>query len=201
MYAFEYHRPTSLSEVAGLVSGKEDAKIIAGGQTLIPTLKQRLAQPSDVIDLGRSGGASRHPRGRRRSGDRRHDEACRSGRQRHRAAADPGTGRTGERHRRRAGPQPGHAGRLDLQQRPVGGLSCRTGRAERHRPHQQADDPGGRVLHRHVRDGAGAGRDRDGGSLPEAGPRRLRQVPQSGQPLRHGRRAGGRGRTAPSGWR
>jgi carbon-monoxide dehydrogenase medium subunit len=52
MYAFEYHRPASLSEVVGLVSGKEDAKIIAGGQTLIPTLKQRLAQPSDVIDLG-----------------------------------------------------------------------------------------------------------------------------------------------------
>ena len=52
MYAFEYHRPTSLSEAAGLVSGNDDAKIMAGGQTLIPTLKQRLAQPSDVIDLG-----------------------------------------------------------------------------------------------------------------------------------------------------
>ena len=52
MYAFEYHRPTSLSEAAGLISGNDDAKIIAGGQTLIPTLKQRLAQPSDVIDLG-----------------------------------------------------------------------------------------------------------------------------------------------------
>jgi carbon-monoxide dehydrogenase medium subunit len=52
MYAFEYHRPTSLADAAALVAGNDDAKLIAGGQTLIPTLKQRLAQPSDVIDLG-----------------------------------------------------------------------------------------------------------------------------------------------------
>ncbi|UEM22163.1 xanthine dehydrogenase family protein subunit M [Skermanella mucosa] len=52
MYAFEYHRPTTLAEAAQLASGNEDAKILAGGQTLIPTLKQRLAQPSDVVDLG-----------------------------------------------------------------------------------------------------------------------------------------------------
>jgi carbon-monoxide dehydrogenase medium subunit len=35
-----------------LLAGNEDAKLMAGGQTLLPTLKQRLAQPSDVIDLG-----------------------------------------------------------------------------------------------------------------------------------------------------
>lgn len=52
MYAFEYHRPTTLADAARLASGNEDAKILAGGQTLIPTLKQRLAQPSDVVDLG-----------------------------------------------------------------------------------------------------------------------------------------------------
>ena len=52
MYAFEYHRPTSLADAVALVAGNDDAKLIAGGQTLIPTLKQRLAQPSDVIDLG-----------------------------------------------------------------------------------------------------------------------------------------------------
>jgi len=45
MYAFEYHRPTSLADAAALVSGNDDAKLIAGGQTLIPTLKQRLASP------------------------------------------------------------------------------------------------------------------------------------------------------------
>jgi aerobic carbon-monoxide dehydrogenase medium subunit len=53
MYAFEYHRPTSLSEVTSLLGSKPEAKLLAGGHTLIPTLKQRLAQPSDLIDLGR----------------------------------------------------------------------------------------------------------------------------------------------------
>lgn len=52
MYAFEYHKPKSLAEAASLLGGASDPKLMAGGQTLIPTLKQRLAQPSDVIDLG-----------------------------------------------------------------------------------------------------------------------------------------------------
>ena len=51
MYNFEYHRPSSLGEAAALRRGNEDAIFMAGGQTLIPTLKQRLAQPSAVIDL------------------------------------------------------------------------------------------------------------------------------------------------------
>ncbi|UEM04830.1 xanthine dehydrogenase family protein subunit M [Skermanella rosea] len=65
MYAFEYHRPATLAEAAQLASGNEDAKILAGGQTLIPTLKQRLAQPSDVVDLG----AVAELRGIREDGD------------------------------------------------------------------------------------------------------------------------------------
>jgi carbon-monoxide dehydrogenase medium subunit len=52
MYAFEYHRPESVEAALSLLQGAEDGKLMAGGQTLIPTLKQRLAQPSDVIDLG-----------------------------------------------------------------------------------------------------------------------------------------------------
>lgn len=51
MYNFAYHRPTSLDEAARLLAASEDAKLVAGGQTYIPTLKQRLAQPSDLIDL------------------------------------------------------------------------------------------------------------------------------------------------------
>jgi carbon-monoxide dehydrogenase medium subunit len=51
MYAFEYHRPSSLAEVASLLHSKSEAKLLAGGMTYIPTLKQRLAQPSDLIDL------------------------------------------------------------------------------------------------------------------------------------------------------
>jgi carbon-monoxide dehydrogenase medium subunit len=51
MYTFEYHRPQTMDEVAGLLGTSEDPKILAGGMTLLPTMKQRLAQPSDLIDL------------------------------------------------------------------------------------------------------------------------------------------------------
>ena len=52
MYSFNYHRPTTLDVAAKLRADAEDAVFLAGGQTLIPTLKQRLAAPTDVIDLG-----------------------------------------------------------------------------------------------------------------------------------------------------
>ncbi len=53
MYNFEYHQAKSVADAATLLSRKPEAKLMAGGMTLIPTLKQRLAKPSDVIDLGR----------------------------------------------------------------------------------------------------------------------------------------------------
>jgi len=52
MYAFTYHRPASARQAAGLLAKKEEAKILAGGHTLLPTMKQRLASPSALIDLG-----------------------------------------------------------------------------------------------------------------------------------------------------
>jgi len=52
MHDFQYHRPASAADAAGLIASKGEAKIVAGGMTLIPTLKQRLAQPSDLVDLG-----------------------------------------------------------------------------------------------------------------------------------------------------
>ncbi|MGD9511284.1 MAG: xanthine dehydrogenase family protein subunit M [Geminicoccaceae bacterium] len=52
MYEFSYHRPTSVADAAALLAANEDAKLLAGGQTYLPTLKQRLAQPSDLVDLG-----------------------------------------------------------------------------------------------------------------------------------------------------
>ncbi len=51
MYAFDFHRPTSLRQAANLLAKNGDAKLLAGGHTLIPTLKQRLASPSALIDL------------------------------------------------------------------------------------------------------------------------------------------------------
>ena len=52
MYDFAYHRPSTLAEAKSLLAAASDGQLLAGGQTLIPTLKQRLASPSDVIDLG-----------------------------------------------------------------------------------------------------------------------------------------------------
>ena len=52
MYAFNYHRPDTLEAVGAALAAAEDGRVLAGGQTLIPTLKQRLASPSDVVDLG-----------------------------------------------------------------------------------------------------------------------------------------------------
>jgi carbon-monoxide dehydrogenase medium subunit len=52
MYDFTYHRPATIDEAARLMAAASDGKYMSGGMTLIPTLKQRLAQPSDVIDLG-----------------------------------------------------------------------------------------------------------------------------------------------------
>jgi len=51
MYAFDYHKPRSLAEAADLLSAHPEARLLAGGMTLLPTLKQRLASPSDLIDL------------------------------------------------------------------------------------------------------------------------------------------------------
>ena len=51
MYAFNYHRPDTLEAAAAVLAAADDGRLLAGGQTLIPTLKQRLASPSDVVDL------------------------------------------------------------------------------------------------------------------------------------------------------
>jgi aerobic carbon-monoxide dehydrogenase medium subunit len=50
MYAFEYHRPQSLAGAAADLA-KPDAKLLAGGMTLLPTMKQRLASPAALVDL------------------------------------------------------------------------------------------------------------------------------------------------------
>jgi carbon-monoxide dehydrogenase medium subunit len=49
--AFEYHTPGSVQEALGLLGKLEDAKILAGGHSLVPMMKLRLAQPKHLIDL------------------------------------------------------------------------------------------------------------------------------------------------------
>jgi carbon-monoxide dehydrogenase medium subunit len=51
MYNFTNHRPTGLRQASNMLGKLEEAKILAGGQTLIPTMKLRLASPGNIIDL------------------------------------------------------------------------------------------------------------------------------------------------------
>ena len=53
MYQTTYHRPATVAEAASLFAKGAESKYLAGGHTLIPVMKQRLAAPSDVIDLGK----------------------------------------------------------------------------------------------------------------------------------------------------
>jgi carbon-monoxide dehydrogenase medium subunit len=51
MYAFTFHRPQTVRQAAGLLAKNEEAKLLAGGHTLLPTMKLRLAGPPQLIDL------------------------------------------------------------------------------------------------------------------------------------------------------
>ena len=65
MYDFEYHRAKSIADAAALITSRSEAKLLAGGMSLIPGLKQRLARYSDLVDLG----AITELRGIRREGN------------------------------------------------------------------------------------------------------------------------------------
>ena len=57
MHQFAYHRPASLTEALSLLQDYE-ARPLAGGMTLLPTMKQRMAQPEAIVDLGGISGLS-----------------------------------------------------------------------------------------------------------------------------------------------
>ena len=54
MYETNFHKAATAQDAAALLTKLDDGKILAGGQTLIPTMKQRLAAPSDLIDLSQA---------------------------------------------------------------------------------------------------------------------------------------------------
>src|SRR5437588_7527517 len=57
--AFDYHPATSVGEAIKLLQEYgDDAKLLAGGHSLIPTMKLRLAQPGHLVDLGKIDGLS-----------------------------------------------------------------------------------------------------------------------------------------------
>ena len=51
MYAFTFHRPQTVRQAANLLAKNEEAKLLAGGHTLLPTMKLRLAGPTQIIDM------------------------------------------------------------------------------------------------------------------------------------------------------
>jgi aerobic carbon-monoxide dehydrogenase medium subunit len=55
MYDFAYEKPSSLADAVKLLGVDDEAKALAGGQTFIPVLKQRLNKPSTVVDLSKLG--------------------------------------------------------------------------------------------------------------------------------------------------
>src|SRR6185437_121756 len=55
MSAMAYHRPSSLAEAAKLAEGDPEARILAGGQSVLPSMKLGLLAPSAFIDLGALG--------------------------------------------------------------------------------------------------------------------------------------------------
>jgi aerobic carbon-monoxide dehydrogenase medium subunit len=79
--AFEYHAPTTVEEALRLLGSSGDVKVLAGGQSLIPVLRLRLAAPEVIVDLG----GIESLRGIRQDGDAlvigamtTHDEVARS---------------------------------------------------------------------------------------------------------------------------
>jgi carbon-monoxide dehydrogenase medium subunit len=58
MYAFKYHRPTTVRQAANLLAKDSEAKLLAGGHSLLPVMKLRLAKPSAIVDIGRIEGLS-----------------------------------------------------------------------------------------------------------------------------------------------
>lgn len=58
MYAFKYEKPSSVADAVSLLAKADDAKLLAGGQTLLPAMKLRLAGPGTIIDLSKVEGLS-----------------------------------------------------------------------------------------------------------------------------------------------
>jgi len=52
MHAFNYHRPANVNDAAALAAKNADARLLAGGQSLVQAMKLRLSAPSDIVDLG-----------------------------------------------------------------------------------------------------------------------------------------------------
>ena len=118
---FRYEAPRSLDEAISMLrEGGDEAKVLAGGQSLVPMLKLRFASPELLVDINNLPGLDYH---RVRPTAPSASARCAgtptsSARTYWRHAADDGGGRAA--HRRPARAQPRHAGRLAVPRRPAG---------------------------------------------------------------------------------
>ena len=132
MYDFEFERPSTVADAVEALRS-EGAQAISGGQTLIPTLKNRLANPSKLVSLTgieKLRGVCSDGGGNLCVGAAT-PHADVAGRIRRKVS---GARRTGGQYRRPGGSEPRHGRRKPRQQRPVGLLPCsRAGNRRRHR--------------------------------------------------------------------
>ena len=188
MYEFKYHRPNSVRQAANMLAKDSDAKILAGGHSLLPAMKLRLAK-HDATSRHRP---HRRPVQHRAQGpldrDRRHGAPCRGCDLPIVKEALPAlaelAGMIGDPAVRHRGTIGGSLANNDPNCRLSGGGA----RPWRHHHHQQAADRRRRFLQGHVRNRARARRDHHQGELPAGQEGGLPEVQAPGLGLRAGRR-------------
>src|SRR5881296_3771591 len=177
--AFDYHAPKNVKEALGLLGKlKDDAKILAGGHSLIPMMKLRLAQPKHLIDLGKVPGLS---------GIKADGKALVIGAMTTHCEVEAPRARGGrERHRRPGSAEQGDDRRLTGSRRPGRRLAGGDDRARRRDglrgAEGQAQGRRGTMVPRAHGDGAqGAGDPRPGprAAAPRRLGRRIHEVPTS----------------------
>ena len=188
MYEFKYHRPETVRQAANLLVKNEDAKLVAGGHTLIPVMKQRLASPPHLVDLSHIEGLDAiEMKGRALAigATAKHADVANSAIV---GEAIPAlaelAGMIGDPAVRHKGTIGGSLANND----PTADYPAAVSGAGRDHRHQQAPPQGGRVLPGAVHDRAGERRDHHQGDVPAAEEGGLCQIPQPGFALRAGRR-------------
>ena len=196
--AFSYERAGSVDEAIELLGRDEDAKVLAGGHSLLPAMKLRISRPTVLVDIGRLDDL----RYVREDGDRiaigaltRHAALVRDPMLAARCAAGPADGGAD---RRPAGSPPRHDRRLRRPRRSGlrprrRGARARRG-ARRTRARRRAHDSGGRVLHGAVHERARAPGAAHGDTRSERRPRRVPQASAVVARLGDRRRGGSRRR-------
>ena len=196
---FAYEAPSNLDEAIGLLhQGAGEAKVLAGGQSLVPLIKLRFASPEMLVDINNLPGLDTMDFGAdgsiRIGALVRHRDLERSVELPPRAAGD---GRGSSAHRGPDRAHPRHPRRLAVPRRSPGGLG---GGGHGHRrtrrgagPRRAPEHPDRRLRHRALPERPGVRRGRGRGRDPGTEGAGRRRVPQAGAPgrrLRHGRHRG-----------